>query len=125
MKYLCKSKGTTKNSFEFAGFDDWDSVVRELDHQWDDFVSCQEFQYADVGKGGVFFDVTQKVCEAWLTKFGGKAEIVEGTLNCPPIVKDECPEFVAELEGESLDWEAEVRAMNRDYYNSLGVSIGR
>lgn len=121
LHFLCKIKGVTKGSYEYAGHDDIDGAVGELDRNGSDFVSCQELKYADVGDGGVFFDATKKVCEAWLTKYGAQADIVDGELDVPQIVKDQCPDFVAELEGEAMDWEAEIRAMNRDYHNSLGV----
>ena len=124
MKYLTKSNGIGKHP-ELACFDDWGLVVRELDSQWDDFISCIEFREADVAKGGVYFDVTDKVCEGWLRKYGGTAEMVDGELDCPRVVKDECPQWVAELEGEAMDFAAEERAMHRDYYNSLGVRFSR
>lgn len=124
MKYLTKSNGFV--GFEYAGFDDLDDVVAELARNGDDFISCLEFEYADVGKGGIFYDVTHKVCEAYLDQHGDKAEISwDGELDVPKLVRDNCPDRVAEIEGESLDWEAEVRAMNRDYRNSTGVVFSR
>jgi len=124
VKYLTKSNGVV--GFEYAGFDDFDDVVAELARNGDDFISCLEFEPAEVGGGGVYFDVTHKACDAFLDKYGDKVEIAwDGELQVPKIVKDKCADRVAEIEGEALDWEAEVRAMNRDYYNSLGVSFTR
>lgn len=124
MRYLTKSNGFV--GFEYAGFDDFADVVAELARNGDDFISCLEFEYADVGKGGIFYDVTHKVCEAYLDDYGGKAEISwDGELDVPKLVREHCADRVAEIEGESLDWEAEVRAMNRDYRNSTGVVFNR
>lgn len=120
-KYLTKSNGIGKG-YEFAGFDDFDDVVAELARNGDDFISCIEFEAADVGGGGIYFDVTQKVCEAYLDEYGDKAEIGwDGELCVPRIVKDKCASRVMEIEGEAKDWEEEFAAMNRDYHNSLGV----
>ena len=121
-KYLTKSSGIGKG-YEFAGFDDFDDVVAELARNGDDFISCIEFEPADVGGGGLYWDVTAKVCETYLDKYGAEAEIdQDGTLDVPEVVHLHCSERVAEIEGEALDWEEEFAAMNRDYHNSLGIS---
>lgn len=62
------------------------------------------------------------IANKWLDRFDSEVEIdPNGDAVVPQFIRDNCPDRVAEIEGEAKDWEAEIRAMHRDYHNSLGV----
>ena len=75
------------------------------------------------------WDETEAACIKWWDMFSRDNNRVsidpDGYADCPEIIKNYLPSAVAELEAEAMDFAAEERAMNRDYYNSLGVRFSR
>lgn len=102
--------GTLDQALCQVGEDTTGAVLTELDHE------------------GKYHTTLASVAIAnkWLDRFGDGVEVDwSGEAQVPRFIRDNCGDRVAEIEGEASDWEAEVRAMNRDYYNSTGVVFSR
>ncbi len=99
--------GTLDQALCQVGEDTTGAIFTELDHE------------------GKYHTTVASVAIAnkWLDRFGDKIECNwDGEAIVPQFIRDNCVDRIAEFEGENADWEAEHRAMHRDYHNSLGIT---
>lgn len=102
--------GTLDQALCQVGEDTTGAVFTELDHE------------------GKYHTTVASVALAnkWLDRFGDEVEVDwNGEAQVPTFIRNNCADRVAEIEGSHADWQAEFRAMSRDYHNSLGVSFNR
>jgi hypothetical protein len=101
-----------------------EDVAKIVNSEWDDFITCFEMEYADVGGGGIFYDVTEKACRAWVEHYASKAESYSD-LFVPKLVRLHCQDDLDEIEAEMLaeaDW---LNEAVRDYRSSVGIQFNR
>jgi hypothetical protein len=116
MKYVLKCKDCV------YGCDSMEDVARIINQEWDDFLACEEREYADVSPGsGRFWDKTEDACRFWLEhlEYGRKAEYAYGELWVPEAVRRLCADDLEEIESEieaEGDW---LREAVRDYRASV------
>lgn len=119
MKYVIRCKNCTYSC------DTLEDAAAILNTEWDEFYEALEMEYADVGGGGLFWNVTEKVCQEWISRHADEAEFAYGSLQVPKLVRFHCQEDISQIEGEIEAEEDWLGDAVRDYRHSVGIQFSR
>lgn len=120
MKYVIKCKDCV------YGCDSMEDAARIFHEEWDDLTKAYEMEFADVGGGGLFWDVTEKLCIEFIELSERQPkeypiEYAHGELQVPNLVRFHCQDRLADIEGNIEDEKKHERELVSDYHGSLGV----